>query len=135
MIQFYFMSILLNLLIGFVLVFFSNNALVESSYEKTSFFESKTFRIIVGGLALLTGILKLFFPMNGIVILGDFIPAICGIVGGFCILLDFYVSTTTLTFHQESDFVKIIFGIRKYIGVCLMFFAVLHFLFPKIIFF
>lgn len=57
MLQFYFLSILLNLLIGITLVYGDN--------EKISILDDKTFHLVVGILAVFVGVIKFLSAVKG----------------------------------------------------------------------
>ena len=137
MIQLYFLSILLNGLIGFLLVFVDNDK--ESSIEISMKFPfaSGGFRLVLGILAAITGILKLLSPVNGqIPILGDLLPALAGIAAGFVIIFGFYRENSSRV-DQESQLDRVgdaFLRYKKAAGILLIAIAVLHFLFPTALF-
>ena len=142
MYQLYFMSVLLNGIIGFLFIFedTGENDSIEKSM-KFSFF-SGGFRLILGILTALTGLLKLFLPVKGdtaftgIPILGDFIPALAGIAGGFVLLFGFYKEHTAGS-GKENDLDRIgdaFLRYKKVSGFVIAAIALLHFLFPKALF-
>ena len=142
MLQLYFMSIVLNGIIGFLFIFgdTGENDTIEKSVKFS--FTSGGFRLILGILTTLTGLLKLFLPMKGetafagIPILGDLIPALAGIAGGFILLFGFYRENST-RFDKDNDLDRIgdsFLRYKKVLGFVLAAVAVLHFLFPKALF-
>ncbi|MCR4627712.1 MAG: hypothetical protein K5640_08710 [Treponema sp.] len=153
MLQFYFLSILLNLLTGLVLLYaniFSEDQKAEVHSEKTekatgkikelisntAFFENKTFLLVVGILATFTGLMKLLSVVrNDIPVIGDLLPALAGLFGGFTVVLAYYLMTATEPLGLP-DFVHNIFikG-HKYIGIFCIVAALLHFVFPGALFF
>ena len=133
---------MLNGITGFWFIFgeVGGSDSVEKSM-KFSFFGSG-FRLILGILAAVIGILKLFLPYkdvtsgSGIPILGDFIPALAGIVGGFILLFGFYREHNT-GYDKENDLDRIgdaFLRYKKIAGFVLVAVAVLHFLFPSALF-
>ncbi len=141
MAQFYFLSILLNVLCGLVLVFGANHALPDSGDEAQSKsfadgfkgLDDKTFRLVIGVLGAFVGLLKfLSVYRNDIPVIGDLFPALCGICGGAALLVEFYITTTTED-SMLPDWVRIVFvENRKYIGVACMISGVLHFILPQV---
>ena len=98
MLQFYFLSILLNLLVGLLLVFSDSGGGEESDLDDVindsfqnrflAVFDNRNFRLIVGILCVLVGLMKLLSVTQGDVpVVGDLLPALAGIAGGFCVLL------------------------------------------------
>ena len=130
MLQFYFLSIFLNLLAGYLLFFWDENG---SSESKNNFsLQGDTFILVVGILSALTGLVKLFSPIGrAIPIIGDLIPAAVGLICGFVLLFGYYQRRTSI---EDSEHTKKIEGLlagnKKIIGAAAFVAAVLHFLFP-----
>ncbi len=137
MIQFYLLSVVFNTLAGLLLIL--SKPLAEDSQEATiaglPFYETKNFRLMVGIIASFAGLMKLLTVMgSNIPILGDIIPAIVGIVGGACLLYEFYVSSSKVEIHLSPLFEKVFVGGRKYVGIACLVVALLHFLVPQALF-
>ena len=131
MLQFYFLSIFLNLVAGYLLIFSEESVAFDS---KDADPRTSTFRLIIGVLALLMGIIKFFSPIGGsIPVIGDFVPAVAGILGGSILLFDFYRHRTSI---RDSEGTKKIEGVltvnKKLIGALGLIAALLHFLFPRV---
>lgn len=135
MLQFYFLSILLNSLTGLTLIFNSYSDKAQDSLKNVpEFFTNKTFKLIIGILCCFTALIKLLTSFPGsILIMGDLLPAIVGILGGIALLINYYLnnspSETKLNPKLESVFVTN----KKYIGILCILSALLHFLFPRVI--
>jgi hypothetical protein len=133
MIQLYFLSIVFNGVTGFFFVFgdMGKNDSAEGN-EKFSFV-SDGFRLVLGILAGVTGILKLLLPMGGMPILGDLLPAAAGIAAGFILIFGFYRehSSDNNTEGNINRFGDVILHYNKPIGVILLVSAVLHFILPR----
>lgn len=151
MMQMYFLSIILNVLAGLILLskkqpdeITNENAgkkknLLEDmnkSLNENQLFKNKTFALVIGILALLVGIIKFFcVAKGGLVILGDLFPAIMGITAGFALLLNYYLSTAT-TQTNLPDILKLIFIDNIYwVGFAACAVALLHFIMPGVLFF
>ncbi len=137
MIQFYLLSVVFNTLTGLLLLL--TKPLAEDAQEASiaglPFFETKNFRLIVGGVAAFVGIIKLLMVFEGNVpILGDIIPAAIGIVGGACLLYEFYISSSKISFTLSPVFENIFVNGRKYIGIASLVIAFLHFVVPGALF-
>ncbi|MDR1970903.1 MAG: hypothetical protein LBQ46_03185 [Treponema sp.] len=134
MIQFYFLSILLNALGGFLL--FSNSEEGKGSAIEAEIhfsLQNETFRLILGVLCALMGLLKLLSPIEGdIPVIGDLVPAAAGLVSGFILLFDYYHGRS---FFEEGDgrMRELITVNRRWIGFAVMAAAVLHFVFPRVL--
>ena len=123
MLQFYFLSIFFNLLTGFVLLN-SQKKIIELPV-----LDERVFRIILGVITAVTGIIKLFVVVNSrAVIVGDFLPAVAGMAGGFTI----FIQDENLNL---APWLKNIFVANKMIvGIACMAIALLHFVFPGALF-
>lgn len=143
MAQFYFLSVLLNILAGLILIFGKN--LASSPAEDTddgenaisigSFsLDNSGFRLIVGILCVFVALMKILSVFKGDVpVVGDLLPVLAGLISGASILLEYYVASSEDEPLSESPVAKII-ELRKYIGIGCIAVAILHFVFPQIIF-
>ena len=139
MIQIYFLSILFNLIAGLALISKEDKDTEDISIFRLEIslrgLKDKKFRFFLGILAMAAGILKLLSPIEGnILFLGDLVPAAAGIVSGFILVFENY-GTSTIENNEEKETIGlIIFRNKKIIGFAAIAAAVLHFLFPRIIF-
>jgi len=138
MVQFYLLSIVINGLVGFLLVF---GDIIEGDSTANGlklFLSSWGFRLVLGILAAITGILKFLSPIdNKIPILGDFLPALGSLVAGFILIFSFYRENSTKSSDNEGKLDQIgdtFLHYRKAIGIALLVIAALHFLFPRALF-
>lgn len=127
--QFYFLSVLFNLLVGLSLTF--------SGVKFDALFpgKEKVFKMVVGIATVFTGVMKFVFVVQpDWVILGDFLPAIAGIVGGVCYIIDSYsqINENASSITMNSFFEKLFVKGKKYIGVACIAVAVVHFIFPTL---
>jgi hypothetical protein len=166
MLQFYFLSILFNLLTGLVLIYatdFIPDSLqkekavtkvegkeasvlesenihgskgpIASLFGKNSLFDDKSFRLVLGILTFFTGIMKLLSVIrNDVPVVGDLLPALAGLIGGFCVLFEYYLMTTTVVPVFPDWLTRIFVDNRKTIGIICIVAAVLHFIFPTVLF-
>ncbi len=173
MLQFYFLSVLLNIIAGLILVYgidFNTSGLdgavaktdgdtsVDDSddifadeqpakdgsalpFGKTlvstsaAFLNDSTFRLTIGILAVLVGLIKLFYTVqNDVAVIGDFVPAIAGLAGGASILVEYYTVRSEFGLTLPSFFETLFFEGRKYLGVFCIIAGVLHFIFPRVLF-
>lgn len=159
MVQFYLLSILLNIVVGVSLFSLENTndvdgeelndvpkkirtkaKSVKTTLENDSIFTNPTFCMISGLLCCLVGIIKLFFVFHvgehdfSIPVFGDFFPAIAGILGGTSLALSYYADS--FEDHNFPAFVENVFlKYRKYIGCINIIVAIIHFIIPGFIFF
>ena len=132
MLQFYFLSIFLNLLAGYLLFFWDDSG---SSEDKNNFpLQGDTFILIVGILSALTGLVKLFSPVGGrLPIIGDLVPAAVGLVCGFVLLFGYYRRRTSIDDSEHTRKIEgLLSGNKKLLGALAFVVAVLHFLFPGV---
>lgn len=133
MVQFYFLSVFCNFIAGYYFIFVSkDDDIVSKSNDKNIFFNGQLL-LIIGIIAFLTGIFKLITPFQSKVpFFGDLIPAAAGIISGFCLLLDYYNSVTTIPISLPEKIDNILIKSRRYVGIIVMASAVIHFLIPSI---
>jgi hypothetical protein len=134
MIQFYFLSILLNALTGYLLVM--ENDTGDSTLETVFRFSLKneTIRLALGILTMLMGLLKILSSVQGdIPVIGDLIPALAGLGAGFLLVLEYYRGRS----GQDSEKTEKVEGIlvkhRRWVGFIALASAALHFLFPQVL--
>ncbi len=136
MLQFYFLSVLLNALTGFMLLFVESDepdAVIEGKLPAAM--RDETFRLVLGILTCITGFFKLLTAVRGdIPVIGDLVPAFAGLIGGFTLLYDFYRRRSTVDEESLPPVVQKIVNGRKYVGISALLAAVLHFLFPTVLF-
>ncbi len=137
MIQFYLLSVVFNTLTGLLLIL--SKPLAEDAQEAAiaglPFYETKNFRLIVGVITAFAGIMKLLTVTNNdIPIIGDIIPAVVGIIGGACLLYEFYISSSSVKMNLNPLFENIFVNGRKYCGIACLIAAFLHFLVPQALF-
>jgi len=144
MIQLYFLSILCNGLSGYIL--FAGNESEESddsspdSLEKSIRFSlnTPTFHLVLGVLCAVTGVLKLLSPtLDGILILGDLIPSVAGIIAGILLIFGIYRQDISAAPENPSALDRLgvtLLRFRRTVGFALIVVAFLHFLFPKTLF-
>jgi hypothetical protein len=133
MVQFYFLSILLNGLTGYILGFGRDDpeAAIETSIRFS--LNNNTFRLVLGILITITGLLKLLSPID-IPVIGDLLPALLGLAAGFILLFEYYREQSTVDSEKMARFEESIGRYKKWIGFALLVSAALHFLFPRALF-
>jgi hypothetical protein len=133
MIQFYFLSVFLNALAGYALA--SGDEKGELGIKGGFSLSDETVRLVLGILCMVTGLLKLLSPSeNGLPILGDFIPAMVGLLTGFILVLEYYRSHATVESGQADSLYEKFALNKKLVGFVAVVSAVLHFLFPGVLF-
>lgn len=154
MVQFYFLSVFVNLLAGCILFFKANTVLQKeaSSEEDISFLEEKEpsfakifapdsfffagiFRMVLGIVAVLVAFLVLISPYGGVFLFGDLVPAVILLAAGVALLIDYYIenSDTELKLPELLEFLLI--DCRRYLGLICMIVGIIHFILPGVLFF
>lgn len=125
LVQFYFLSVMLNLLVGIMLTFDENSVVSKIIDTK-----DRLFQLIVGLLALFVALIKMLSPMDGTPFFGDFLPFFAGLLGGASVLIQ-YFSTRSSEGLVLPGLVQVVFVESKlYIGVGCILASVFHFVFP-----
>jgi uncharacterized membrane-anchored protein len=135
MIQFYFLSILFNALTGYILGVEQKED--EDSLEKGFgfSFRNDTFRLVLGVLTMVTGLLKLLSATRGdIPVVGDIIPAVAGLAGGFILVFEYYNSRSALSTEKSEKLARFLDQNKRWMGFIAIASAALHFLFPSVLF-
>jgi hypothetical protein len=137
MIQLYFLSILFNGLSGYLLALGdrAENGTIESGFRFLP--GSDTFRLVLGILSAVTGLLKLLSPcMDNIPILGDLLPALMGLLAGFILVFGYYREHRSVTNQEEEEgkldrMGEVFLKYRKGFGFILLLTALAHFILPQ----
>jgi hypothetical protein len=135
MIQFYFLSVFFNAVIGFMLI--SDGDEPPGSIEKSVHLSirDETLRLIFGVLALVTGLLKLLSAIEGdLPILGDMIPSLLGLITGFILDFEYYRERSSLEPENTALIGQVLLKNKKIVGFTAIAVSALHFLFPKVLF-
>ena len=132
MLQFYFLSIFLNVVAGYLLFFWDDS---PSSEGKSEFaLQGDTVILVTGILSLLTGLVKIFSPIGGkLPVIGDLIPAVAGVICGLVLLFGFYRRRTSIIDSEQTQKIDgILAGNKRLLGGVAFVVAALHFLFPGV---
>lgn len=129
--QFYFLSIFFNMLVGL--------SLTVNGFKFAELFpgKEKIVKIIVGIAAAVVGFLKFIFVSgDSWYVTGDFLPAVVGIVGGICYIIDISNDNAedveNPKFKLNPFFENVFVKGKKYIGIVCIVTAVVHFIFPTL---
>lgn len=135
MIQFYFLSILLNAVSGYVLI--TEDKEEDRAFETGPRFslDNQTIRLVLGILTLISGLLKLLSSTQGdIPVIGDLFPAVFGLFAGFILVFDYYRTKTSIESEKSELIERILIQNRRWIGFATIISAIVHFLFPSVLF-
>ena len=95
--------------------------------------ENKAFHFFIGTVTFIIGVFKLLASYDGIMIIGDLLPAIAGIILGGMLFVDYFKSTTAISSEIINKLDEIFIKNKKYIGTAGIAIAITHFIFPQII--
>ena len=133
MIQFYFLSIVLNALAGYLLISGEEEGVL--SFKGSFSLKDETVKLVVGILTAGTGILKLLSSIEGdLPILGDIVPAAAGFFAGFILIFEHYRNRSTLEETEQTEKIdRLLIRNKRIIGVAALIAAALHFIFPRVL--
>ncbi|MDR2048835.1 MAG: hypothetical protein LBP69_05220 [Treponema sp.] len=133
MLPFYFLTILFNAVLGYVLAFRQKEVREENGFSLS--FDNEVFRLVLGAASMFTGILKILSPVAGnIPVIGDLVPALANLLGGFILVFEYYRNRTTVHSEAVEKTGDMIEKNRKIAGFVSIGAAVLHFVFYSVLF-
>lgn len=134
MIQFYLLSVVLNILCGLILSSSLWRKIGKRQDEDAGWIEeSGSAKISLGILSILVGILKFLSTVDGDVrVVGDFFPAISGLLVGFALLTNYY--STRSSIHEDTGVSSFLKRYHVVIGCVAIGVGVIHFLLPRVLF-
>jgi DMSO/TMAO reductase YedYZ heme-binding membrane subunit len=138
-IQIYLLSVLCNLVAGFLFLYGDAFGGRVAEGEKKHGVFSGAFMLVVGVASILTGFLKLLTPIGSPAILGDLLPALTGMASGFMLTYSFYRDRNAEDGERQhnSRLERIGEDLLKYkrpIGIACIVVATLHFILPRALF-
>ena len=137
MYQIYFLSIIINLIVGIIL---ARNIVAGRFPSVGKFLEeigtAKAFRLGGGIAAVAVGILKLLLvPADDVLIVGDIFPALASMFAGTALLSKYFQEKTPSPLSPRMSRVADFFVSNKQIfGIAAITAAVLHFFFNQALF-
>ncbi|MGO9411298.1 MAG: hypothetical protein ACLQCB_11175 [Spirochaetia bacterium] len=133
MLQFYLLSVVANLVASLTLAgdyFGERMPFLKCFAEARS---SRSARITIGVAALVVGIIKLFVlaPGENVIILGDFLPAVTGIILGGVLLAEINQGKVAQAGEPIRKLSHTALTYRVPVGIAGIIITFLHFLFPN----
>lgn len=136
MVQFYFLSVLANILGGIALSAGLLDEKMSGFAGIKAFFDEKPgFRVTVGVIAVVTGILKLLSATRGDVpVVGDLLPSLTGLAVGAAVLYERYKEKSTVETEVPSAAEKLLINNKSILGVASIVVGLVHFFIPSVLF-
>ena len=141
MLQICILVVVINTIMGIILTF--DRSLEESMEVNTSFIHNTTFTLTLSILALIVSLSSLVapygvasgkeIPFSMLPVLGDLFASIATALGCLSFLAR-YIKTNHPSFYAENSFFEMVEANERFIGVTCLTMAILHFLFPQILF-
>ena len=133
MVQFYALSIFVNLVGGLILAAGDRDDGQTIFGKVQSILGGKNIKFLFGIVSAIIGFFKILTPAEGdIPVIGDLLPALSGMAIGVVLLLDFFKSSTDITTKSIESLDLIFLSNKKIIGIAGIISAVLHFLMPSV---
>ena len=137
MLQFYFLTIVLNALGGYILISSDEEAVLEfkSNFANGFTLKDETFKLVVGILSAVMGLLKILSPIEGdIPIIGDLLIAISSFAVGFILIFENYRNRASAEDTENSEKMsRLLVRNKKIVGIISLVLAALHFIFPRVL--
>lgn len=153
MIQFYFLSVLLNILVGLILVYSKTEkddsvaeggddissagekrSVFSKVFGKGSYTDDEMFYLVVALLSVFVGFIKLLSAVNGVPFFGDLVPALAGFAGGISVLVEYFEKKSSSPLMMNKFFTLVFVESRKYVGIACIAAGIIHFVLPGVLF-
>lgn len=136
MMQFYFLSVILNLISGIVLSSDRlGNKMPKTGVLKEFLDQHSSLKIGLAILTFITGIFKLLSVTKGdVIIVGDLLPALLGLFMGSVLALEYYRDKADSEAADMGKFTGFLLKTKQTIGLGGIIISILHFLFPGVLF-
>lgn len=136
MLQFYLLSVIMNIIAGTVLSAGFIDERVSFVSGMKDYFDGKpSMKLTIGVITFIVGFFKLLSVTRGDVpVVGDLLPAVAGLVMGLALFLDYYKSRSTVSSPFVDTAEKLLLNNRNIIGLVGIVIGVLHFLLPRVLF-
>jgi len=135
MVQFYLLSVLMNIVAGYSLVSYETQPNGTKFDGIREFLKDGTIRLVLGILCSTVGFFKLLTVMRGdIPVVGDLVPSLAGMASGFTLLLEFYKSNSKVTTDALEKLDSIFVSNKRIVGITSIVSGFVHFLFANVLF-
>lgn len=136
MLQFYLLSVDMNILAGIILAAGFIDERVSFVSGMKNYFDAKPgVKLTIGIITFVVGFFKLLsVPSGDVPVVGDLLPAVAGLVMGFALFLDYYKARSTVTSPFVDWTEKVLLNNKNAIGIAGIVIGLLHFLLPRVLF-
>ena len=131
MLQFYFLSIVSNLVAGTALCAEALARRLRSFEAISTALSSRKGKLSTGLAALLVGVGTLFVPASGLLVLGDLLPAMTGMTMGIALLFEVFRQDALFPSDPPGSRDRPFFSYRATLGALGIAAAVIHFFLPE----
>jgi hypothetical protein len=131
MLQFYFLSIVSNMLAGISLSADWIAQKIHGFVPVASALSGRTAKLIAGLASLLVGFGTLFVPVEGPLIIGDLFPSVMGMAMGIALLFEVFRQDAVLPVERSEKSDRPAMGYRTTLGMLGIAAAILHFFLPE----
>lgn len=131
MLQFYFLSIVSNLLAGLSLCSDWIAQRIPSMVSFAAALSARRAKLVNGLSSLLVGFGTLFVPVEGPLIIGDLFPSVVGMAMGIALLFGVFRQDAVLPAERPEKQERPPVGYRTTLGMLGIAAAVLHFFLPE----
>jgi hypothetical protein len=131
MLQFYFLSIVTNLLSGLSLAGDWIAQKIPRFLPISNALAGRTAKLISGISSLLVGFGTLFVPVEGPIIVGDLFPSVMGMAMGIALLFEVFRQDAVLPVERSEKTDRPPVGYRTTLGMLGIAAAILHFFLPE----
>lgn len=135
MVQFYFLSILVNFIGGLVLsgdIFAKKCSCIAALQD---FFKTATHQLIFAITATVAGVFKIISVLNGnVLIIGDILPAVASLFIAIHFFSTYFTEKTGKVEEHLDKVNNYLEGYKSILGIVCIIIAMLHFFFPGVIF-
>ncbi|PIE04797.1 MAG: hypothetical protein CSA76_02330 [Spirochaetales bacterium] len=136
--QIYLLTVLTTILAGLALAGEFLTKRFERYSEYTDFMANPVYRILLGAMTILIGIINLFPNYEGnVLILGDLLPSLIGIAGGILLIAEFLSKQKETEVKKAAELAE---KVEKFsspyltiVGISSVLIGILHAILPKVI--
>jgi hypothetical protein len=133
--QFYFLSVLVNITGGLLM---AGNVIIKTIYNSEAIqklLKIEAFLLIFSIIAAITGLFKIISPLKGdVYVIGDIFPAAASFTIAIHFFSKYLEEKNSVIFDPLGKIEPVVENYRSFIGIACIAIAILHFLFPQVLF-